>query len=250
MFHDVIHRNFSSIRRRLDVIFRQVSWPNKVKFMAEGIWDYAVNVSYGRSKYNLDKQLLADFPMERAHNRPDAPFYFFLYPESAACVDEQGSVETLEIDQSERGKLQQMLIRFLKGGFSRLRLTWGREAGRRRHIVLLQENGRFLMAWLQEEKQSVEYHVADTRTYMDVEGKKYPKDTFQGRVTPAYLIHYGVMPLRNALELLLDHLDNPASITGRIAEYADEKPVKPRPYEVLWTELVGDTLRGGNGVWQ
>ncbi|MDE6518094.1 MAG: hypothetical protein K2L18_09655, partial [Acetatifactor sp.] len=156
LFSLVIHQSFSSIRRRLDVIFKQVSWPGNVDFMAGGIWDYAINVSHGRSKYNLDKQLLADFPMERAHNRPDASFYFFLYPESAAWVDEQGSVETLEIDQPERGRLQQMMTGFLKGGFRKMRLTFGREAGRRRHIVLLQDGGRFLLAWLLEEKQTVE----------------------------------------------------------------------------------------------
>lgn len=123
-----------------------------------------------------------------------------------------------------------------------MRLTFGGEAGRRKHIVLLQEGGRFLMAWLEEEKRTVQYHVADTRTYMDVEGKKYPKDTFQGRTVPAYLVHDGVTPLRNALELLLANLDDPVRITGRFAEYAGEKPVKPRPYEELWEELAGDTL--------
>lgn len=170
--------------------------------MAGGIWDYAINVSHGRSKYNLDKQLLADFPMERAHNRPDAPFYFSFSPDFAACMDQQGNVETLEVGPVSRNRLQQMMIRFLKGNFRKLRLTWGKEEGRRQHIVLLQDNGRFLMAWLQEEKRTVEYHVADVRTYLDVEGKKYPKDTFQGRVTPAYLIHDGVTSVRNALELL------------------------------------------------
>ena len=98
------------------------------------------------------------------------------------------------------------------------------------------------MAWIREEKRTVDYHVADVWTYMDVEGKKYPKDAFQGKVTPAYLIHNGVTPLRNALELLLAHIENPACITDKMAEYAGEKPVKPRPYETLWAELVGDTL--------
>ena len=27
-----------------------------------------------------------------------------------------------------------------------------------------------------------------------------------------------------------------------MGEYARENPVKPRPYETLWAELVGDTL--------
>lgn len=242
LFNLVIHRGFSSIRRRLEVIFQQVSWPNNVDFMAGGIWDYAINVFHGRSKYNLDKQLLADFPMERAHNRTDAPFYFFIYPESVARVDDQGSVEILKIDQTKQRRLQQMMIGFLKGGFCRLRLTFGREAGRRQHIVLLQDKGRFLLAWLLEDKRTAEYHVADVSTYLDVEGKKYPKDTFQNRITPAYLIHDGVTPLRNALELLLANLDEPTRITGQFAEYAGEKPVKARSYEELWAELVGDTL--------
>ncbi|MCM1217301.1 MAG: J domain-containing protein [Lachnospiraceae bacterium] len=241
LFSLVIHHSFSSIRRRLDVIFRQVSWPGNVDFMAGGIWDHAINVFHGRSKYNLDKQLLADFPMERAHNRTDAPFYFFLYPDSAACVDGQGSVETMEIDQLKRKRLQQMMTGFLQGGFRKLRLTFGKEAGRRRHIVLLQDNGRFLLAWILEEKRTVRYHVADVGVYMDVEGKEYPKDTFRGRVTPAYLIHDSVAA-RNELELLLANLDNPDRITGRFAEYATENPVKERPYEALWAELAGDTL--------
>ncbi len=39
----------------------------------------------------------------------------------------------------------------------------------------------------------MEYHAADRWAYMRVEGKKYTKDTFQGRVSPAYLLHDGVM---------------------------------------------------------
>ena len=242
LFRHDIHASFASIRRRLDVIFRQANWPNGIKFMAGGLWDYAVNVTHGRTKYNLDKQLLADFPMERANNRSDAAFYFPTHPDSAACVDEQGTIETLEVSALNRDRLQQMMIRFLDGAFAKLRLTWGKTADRRRHIILLHDSGRFLMVWLMEDKRTAEYHVADVYTYMDVEGKKYPKDTFQGRVTPAYLIHDGVTPLRNALELLLAHLDNPSIVTGKMAEYAGEKPYKPRPYTALWAELVGDTL--------
>ena len=242
LFRQDVHRSFSTIRRHLDVIFSQVSWPNNVKFQAGGIWDYAVNVSHGRVKYNLDKQLLGGFPMEWACNRTDALFYFSSYPDSAACVDVQGGVETLEIRDMERPRLQQLLARFLQGGHPKLRLTWGKETGRRKHIVLLQDSGRFLMALAQEEQQTVEYHAADHRAYMQTEGKKYPKDTFQGQVTPAYLIHDNVTSLRNALELLLANIDEPSVITGEIGVYAGEKPVKPRPYETLWAELVGDTL--------
>lgn len=135
----------------------------------------------------------------------------------------------MEIGTANKSKLQQTLIRFLKGDFCRLRMTWGTDAERREHIVLLQDSGRFVMAWIQEEKRTVQYHVADVKTYLDVEEKKYPKDTFQGQIIPAYLIHEGVTALRNALELLLAELDESDTVTGKFAEYAGENPVKERP---------------------
>ena len=122
-----------------------------------------------------------------------------------------------------------------------LRLTWGSEMDERRHIVLLHDGGRFQMAWVDEGKQKVDFHVADVRSYMDVEGKKYPKSTFQGRTVPAYLVHSDAAALRSALEPLLARIDDPSAILNKFAEYAAEKPVKARPYEDIWAELVGGT---------
>ena len=239
LFSKVIHRGFTTIRRQLPTVFGQVSLPNNVKFQAAGIWDYAVNVTHGRSKYNMDKQLLGGFAEERARNNEDARIYFYAYPDAAVWTDGQGGTQTLAVDELARDRLQQMLVQFLDGVYPRLRLTWGAEPGGRRHIVLLHEEGRFLMAWLDEGKQEAEFHVADTRTYMDVEGKKYPKATFQGRIVGAYLVHDGPA-LRNALELLVANLDEPKRILHKFAEYAGEKPVKARPYEAIWADLVGD----------
>lgn len=241
LFPNVLHRNFFTIQRHLEKIFSQVNWPNNVKFLAGGLWSYAVNVGHGRVKYNLDKQLLGGFPMERAHNREDAPFYFYEYPSSAARVDDGGNVETLVVTEGNRPKVQKLLADFLLGGGQKLRLTWGKTAGKRWHIVLRQDSGRFLLAWVREDKKTAEFHAADKWTYMDVEGKKYPKDTFLGKVTPAYLIH-DLPVLRNALDLLLANLDRPERITSPMGEYAGENPVKPRPYEALWAELVSDTM--------
>ena len=242
LFRDVLHRNFFTIRRHLDKLFSQVSWPNNVKPMAGRIWDRAAYVDHGRVKYNLDKQFLGGFPMERAHNRPDAPFYFYEYPNSAARVDADGSAAALEVTEGNRPRLQQFLTEFLAGESQRLRLTWKKTVGTRWHIVLTRDGERFLMAWIREDKKTVEFHAADKWTYMDVEGKKYPKDTFLGKVTPAYLIH-DLPALRNALDLLLANMDHPERVTSPIGEYSWEKPGKPRPYEVLWAELVGDEAK-------
>ena len=232
-----VHRSFASIRRQLLMVFGQVGRPNGVR---EGsVWDLACNVNHGRHKYFTDKQMLGGFPVERAQNRKDARFYFSDYPSLAVWTDAGGRLETLTVGEMDRGRLQQTLGRFLEGTWPKLRLTWGGEAGERRHIVLLHDSGRFQMAWVDERKRTVEFHVADTGRYMDVEGKKYPKDTFQGRTVPAYLIHADAATLRGALEQLLSCIADPTPVLNKFAEYAAEKPVKARPYEALWNELVG-----------
>ena len=238
---EVIHRGFSTIQRQLPTVFSQVSWPNNVKFLAGGIWYYAAIVTHGRHKYNLDKQLLGGFSEERAHNNEDARFYFYTYPDTAVWTDGEGNVETLAVNELNRSSLQKVMLQFLGGAWPKLRLTWGSEAEKRRHIVLLHESGRFLLVWVDEAKRQVEFHVADHGTYLDVEGKKYPKDTFRGRTVGAYIIHDGAAALRNPLELLLANMDEPSRIINKFAEYAGEKPVKARPYEALWDDLVGDT---------
>ena len=238
---EVIHRGFSTIRRQLPTIFSQVSWPNNVKFLAGGggIWYYAAIVNHGRHKYNLDKQLLGGFSEKRAHNNEDARFYFYTYPNIAVWEDSEGNVETLPVGEMNRDNLQKAMTRFLGGAWPRFRLTWGTETEKRQHIVLLHENGRFLLAWVDETKRQAQFHVADHYTYLDVEGKKYPKDTFQGRTVGAYLVHGSAGALRNALELLLANMDEPSRIINKFAEYAEEKPVKARSYEALRDELVG-----------
>lgn len=241
LLRELIHRGFSTIRRQLPAIFSQVSWPNNVKFRAGGIWHHAVSVTHGRHKYNLDKQLLGGFSEEQARNNGDARFYFYTYPNAAAWVDSGGTVETLVVGEQNREKLQQVMVGFLGGSWPRLRLTWGSEPEKRQHIVLLHEAGSFLLAWVDETKRRVEFHVADRYTYMDVEGRKYPKATFQGRTVGAYLVHDGAKALRNALELLLANMDEPSRIINKFAEYAEEKPVKARSYEEIWADLVDGT---------
>lgn len=236
--HDV-HRSFSTIRRHLDTVFQQVSWPNNIGLHSGQIWTSASGVHQGRQKYNLDKLQLGGFPLEWSHSRASARFYLSAYPDLAVWEDEQGARVTLEVGNLNRDQLQQALASFMAGSFAKLRLTWG-VPGRQRHAVMLQDQGRFLLAWLSDEKEKAEFHVADVSVYMDVEGKKYPKDTFLGRVTPAYLIHRDVTSLRSALEQLLSMAEDPSPFLNKFAEFAEERPIKPRPYALIRAELTGE----------
>ena len=241
LFRHDVHRGFTTIRRQLARVFSQVSWPNGVQHHmgGRGIWDWAENVTHGRRKYNVDKQLLGGFAPESAQNSQDARFYFYTYPDTAVWMTSEGKEETLAVGELDRDRLQHVMVQFLGGAWPQLRLTWDSGVDNPRHIVLLHEEGRFMLAWIDEAKRQVAFHVADTYTYMDVEGKKYPRAVLQGRTVGAYLVHDGAKVLRNALELLLANLDDPARVINKFAEYAEEKPVKARPYEAIWADLVG-----------
>lgn len=110
----------------------------------------------------------------------------------------------------------------------------------RSHIILRREDERYTLLCLQDMAERAQYHVADRGVYMDVEGKKYPKESFMGRSMPAYLIHRAPVVLRNLLDLLLDNMECLLPVTERFAEFASENPVKARDYNEIRREFVAE----------
>lgn len=72
---------------------------------------------------------------------------------------------------------------------------------------------------------------------MDVEGKKYPKDTFTGRITLVYLIHVDAKKIRNCLDLIFDNMEDLPTIMGQFVVFVPGKPAKTRSYEEILEEL-------------
>lgn len=231
-----------------------------------------VYISVRQSKYNLGKLELGKFPLERATTPIETELSL---PSFATVMDELGKPMELccqkkdgeqeppvILHKNQRYLFPRSMERFFAGELSSLRLSWtvllppykahfapefyekklealnGRKP---RCCLLLRRDGEKVMLLVLEDfSQQALYHVADRWTYMDVEGKKYPKDTFEGKTVPAYLIHKDLLELRSHLDLLLEHLDCPYTITRRFAEYADEKPVKARAYPVIRAEVLGE----------
>lgn len=228
-----------------------------------------VYVGNRESKYNLAKRELGRFPENRASTSLEADVSL---PSSAMdlhqpidlCWQEVGQEKTapIELQENQRYLFPKMIKRFFDGELTQLRLGWkvllvpyrnrysseyyqkklealdGRPP--RCYLELRRDGDKMMLLLLEEFTQKALYHVADHWTYMDVEGKKYPKDTFDGKSVPAYLVHHNPLQLRNHLDLLMEHLDFPCVITDRFAEYAEEKPVKARAYEVIRAEVLGE----------
>lgn len=223
-----------------------------------------------RVKYMLAKREVGQFHLERAYVPVEVP----LGPEAFSGGDELSRRSSLELEwYTDTGEHQirpigpydnalvkQTFAQFFQGQVVRMRLSWPvspapyrahlapdvLEAKLKRwedkplqsHIVLLRDGNAAMLLCLQDLLQQAEYFVADYWTYLDVEGKKYPKGTFLGKTVPAYLIHTDFVPLRNQLDLMLDHMDCLADVTHRFGTFADEKPVKARDYETIRREFV------------
>ena len=163
------------------------------------------------------------------------------------------------LGQTGRARFTQAVKQYFDGEISQLRLSWevdpanycdsfapdyyqhllDQMADQKPfcHILITRDGPKMMLLVLEDFTARALYYVADRWTYMDVE-RKYPKGTFAGKTVPAYLIHTDPAALRSQLELLLDHVSCPYSVTTRFAEYADEKPGRARPYEAIRAEVL------------
>ena len=239
-----IHQSTASIISRLDKVFGQMGRGQSLAMRVEDqlLWAVGNSGNLERQRYRAAKQKLGGFPAEQVQNYILSKFVIFRYPEQVEKESSDGNSSVIEIGSGNTDEVKLALVEFMQNKLRRLRLSWNPQYEGQQwypfHIVLLQEEQRYMMAYLRDDVRQVEYYVADVSTYMDVEGKKYPKDNFMGRVMPAYLIHSDAKKIRNCLDLIFDDMEDLPAITGKFAEFASEKPVKARTYEEMRRELI------------
>lgn len=237
-----IHKSFFSIQSKLNRVFREISDPDKIgTFGAEGGFFFSLDVFYQKHRrYYICKQTLGGFPLEWSHRRPTAKFVFSKKPIFIEAEDLDGKKEEKRITQVNQAEAGEVLVRFVLGKLKRLCLVWEWEEAWNSYIVLLQDKGKYMMAYLRDDIESAEYYVADVESYITVEGKKYAKEIFLGKTMPAYLIHQNILKIRNGLDLIFDNFSEPVLTIDRFGEFAKENPVKPRDYKKIKRELVGE----------
>lgn len=270
--------SFDPVRSNLENI---LSWASRAETSLDKrtaaqldncVWKAAwggVYIQSRREKYNLAKQELGGFPLERAWNAVGQPVRLDQSPEelNKRPVElerrtRDGAADTIQVNGIKRAQFSEAVQRFFRGDIVWLRLSWdvlpdgyrkhfapqffegilARRMGKpmRSHIILRREDERYTLLCLQDMAERAQYHVADRGVYMDVEGKKYPKESFMGRSMPAYLIHRDPVVLRNLLDLLLDNMECLLPVTERFAEFASENPVKARDYNEIRREFVAE----------
>ncbi len=227
LFSKHIHKSFHTIQIQLERVFQSIFFPNGYH-----LWSQAINVSHGRNKYNMDKQLLGNFPVEWAHNNISDKIYLDIYPDSFALTNLQETSETIILKTSNRFKIQTAFQQYLKGQAQQLCLNWSYL-----NLVLLQENGQYMMVFLH--RDNAEFCVADKQSYFKSNNEDAAKELFLGKITPSYLLHKDIAAFRNHLELLLAKITEPECILNEFAQYTNTNLPKEWSFQTLCEEFLG-----------
>jgi len=192
------------------------------------MWSCNVNLYSGKQKLLMAQQKMGGVSPRRGRNHLLVKFIFSQYPVQMESEDLQGK-RTLEILKGgSYGDAVAALSRFMAEKLARLRLTWAFQTAEgetyHRHMILLRDNGRFMLLWLQDDKRRADAYTSDEPV------------PFFGHQVPACLVHRDLMRIRNCVDLLLDDTDRTEPVVDRPGEFV---PLS-LPYEEIRAALVKD----------
>lgn len=224
----LVHQNLNFIKNHLHEIFDQIACESaKPKSM---MWSPKIYLSETKLQYHLAKRLFGGYTAEQTRNQLTDRFYIPILPKYISYTDTEGNSSGDLETTGNKMAVQEALFQYMKGRLSKLTLTWQYEettAGlepllQMRKIVLLQELGRHQMFYLDNQKQGLEYLVADVNEYLNANGKKSRKTSFQGKTVLGYLVHENLIRIRDYLDLLIPQIRYPNAILGIFGEFSYE----------------------------
>ncbi len=185
-----------------------------------------MNLQDSQHKFLMAQQKLGGVPPTRGQNYYLAKFVLSRAASELETVDLGGERTVMALKAGTYGLAAVGLAQILSGKLERVRLSWTfqtPEGGTElRHLVLLQERGKYMMFWLQDgNRQALAYGADEPRWFM-------------GRALPGCLVHADPGRLRNGIDLLLDDIDNTEPVLRQPGQFAQVHV----PYEELRSELV------------
>lgn len=222
-----IFHSSQDLLQNIDLVLGQMGWGQLAGGGAGGwLWSCDVNRQDSRHKMLMAQQKLGGVPPLRGQNYHLAKFVFSRFASEVETVDLSGERMVTALKGGTYGLAATGLVQFVTGKLNRIRLSWTfrtSEGGTElRHLVLLQDQGKYMMFWLQDGNQRVLAYGADEPRW------------FLGHALPACLVHEDSKRLRNGIDLLLDDIDNMEPVLSQPGQFAEVH----MPYETLRAELV------------
>ena len=226
---------FHSVRDLLRDIGLVLGQMGRGKLESDWLWSCDVNLQNAKHKLRMAQQKLGGIPPWRGRGYHLAKFVFSRFPSELETVDRAGERTVTVLQSGSYGLAAAGLVQFMMEKLDRIRVSWSfqtQEGGtERRHLVLLRDQGKYMMFWL-----------ADGAGKALVYGADEPQ-RFLGHALPAGLVHGDLKRLRNGVDLLLDDIDNTEPVLSQPGQFA---PVN-MPYAEIRAALVHGPSQGGNG---
>ena len=225
-----IFHSAHDLLRDMDLVLGQMGW-GQLQAGGLGGWLWSCDVSRHDPKHKalMMQQKLGGVPAVRGRNYNLAKFVLSRPASELETVDLSGERTVTALRSGSYGLAAEGLIHFMMGKLASVRVSWtfrpAEGETELRHLVLLQDQGNYMMLWLEDgARRALAYASDEPRRFM-------------GRVLPACLVHEDLKRLRNGVDLLLDDIDNTGPVLGQPGQFAEVR----MPYEELRAALVHET---------
>lgn len=228
-----IHESPASIMQNLNLVFMQIGRERiKVRVGDCWLWSSHTNRHNGWFKTRMAMQKLAKIPARYGSKYILDKFVFSQYPVCVERVSLSGERDFIQIEPGRSDLAVGALMQFFGKKLERLRMSWELKGQNgpngkayQQHMILLQDNGQFMMAWLQDDKEQAVFYASDA-----------PK-IFLGRVYPACLVHQNLGRIRSCLDWILEDMACAELVINRPGEFV----AADCPYYQIRKELVDET---------
>ena len=193
------------------------------------LWSGEVYRQDAKHKVLMMQQKLGGVPQTRGRNYAFSKFVLSRPACSLETVDMSGERTVTPLRSGTYGLAADGLVQFMMGKLARVRVSWSFQSAEERteprHLVLLQDRGKYMMFWLEDGNRRALAYASDEPRW------------FLGHAVPACLVHEDLKRLRNGIDLLLDDIDNTEPVLSQPGQFAEVRT----DYEELRTALVHET---------
>ncbi len=212
----LVHNELGHMGSRLEEIFDQVACKDPEP--AQMTWSSRVYLPAEAQQYRLVRRLFGAYPPHQACNRLQDPFYLPEIPSFVYYIDLEGNGAKEEHVLKDR--VQEALGAYMAEKLNLLVLGWKAGTGKYQWILLVQDQGRHQMIYMEDFMDGGYMLAANVEEYLAAEGKKYRKEIFFEKKVPGYLVHTNLRRIRDCLDILMPEIRNPYAILRRFGEFA------------------------------
>ena len=222
-----IFHSAQELLRDIDLVLGQMGY-DQIQEGGPGGWLWSGEVYRQDAKHKIlmMQQKLGGVPQTRGRNYYLSKFVLSRPASELETVDLGGERTVTALKSGTYGLAAGGLVQIMSGKLARVRISWTfqtPEGGTElRHLVVLQDRGKYMMFWLQDGNRQALAYGADEPQW------------FMGHALPTCLVHEDPKRMRNGIDLLLDDINNTEPVLRQPGQFAQVHV----PYEELRSKLV------------